>query len=97
VRELQSAVQRFLLTPERPLGAAQRASTTSGRRDAWPADSESGPLLPLRIARREASDAFERRYLAQLLAHTKGNVRRGAAIAEVSRQMIQRLLRRHGM
>lgn len=50
---------------------------------------------PLRIARRDAADQFERSYLQTLLRHTRGNVTRAAAIAEVSRQMIQKLLRKH--
>ena len=42
-------------------------------------------------------DAFEREYLRAALGRTQGNVTRAAAIAEVSRQMIQKLMRKHGM
>jgi transcriptional regulator with GAF, ATPase, and Fis domain len=95
VRELQNAVQRLVLTPDRPLGhVAARGTKGEVAETAHRADD---PLKPLRIARRDASDAFEQSYLRQLLARTGGNIRRGAAIAEVSRQMIQRLMRRHGM
>jgi DNA-binding NtrC family response regulator len=52
-------------------------------------------VAPLRAARREASEAFERAYLEQLLARAGGNVTRSAAIAQVSRQLIQRLLQKH--
>jgi DNA-binding NtrC family response regulator len=99
VRELQNAVQRLILMPERPLDrSAQRAMPPESDHEIVDHDSEvAAPLQPLRIARREASDAFERGYLRRLLARTGGNIRRGAAIAEVSRQMIQRLMRRHGM
>jgi transcriptional regulator with GAF, ATPase, and Fis domain len=98
VRELQNAVQRFLLTPERPLGGhMQRPAPANPQRDTPAAEPELPAPQPLRIARREASDTFERRYLQELLAKTEGNIRRSAAIAEVSRQLIQRLLRRHGM
>ena len=48
-------------------------------------------------ARRTAADAFERDYLRALLGRTTGNVTRAAALAEVSRQMIQKLMRKHGM
>jgi DNA-binding NtrC family response regulator len=51
---------------------------------------------PLRVARRDASEAFERAYLTAVLARTGGNVTRAAALAEVSRQMVQKLLRKHG-
>ena len=52
-------------------------------------------LEPLRIARRAASDRFEQAYVGALLARTQGNVTRAAAIAEVSRQMLQKLLRKY--
>jgi transcriptional regulator with PAS, ATPase and Fis domain len=91
VRELRNAVDRWVVTPERALGARE-----------IPADAGGAPklelaLAPLRIARRDASDDFERRYLRALLARTHGNVTRAAAIAEVSRQMIQKLLRKQGL
>jgi DNA-binding NtrC family response regulator len=54
-------------------------------------------LSPLREARRDASDDFERRYLLALLARTSGNITRAAAVAEVSRQMIQKLMRKQGL
>ena len=53
--------------------------------------------MPLRVARREASDGFERGYLESVLTRTGGNVTRAAAIAEVSRQMMQKLMRKHGV
>ena len=81
------------MTPDRPLrewpgapGDAPSAPPPSGRDE----------VLPLRVARREAGDAFERAYLASVLARAGGSVTRAAAIAEVSRQMMQKLLRKHG-
>jgi DNA-binding protein Fis len=53
--------------------------------------------VPLRVARRQAGDDFERAYLEHVLAKTSGNVTRAAALAEVSRQMMQKLMRKHGM
>ena len=92
VRELRNAVQRLRVTPDRPL------RDWSGRDAPKPAPAAAPPpqLLPLRVARREANDAFEREYLATALAATDGNVIRAAAIAEVSRQMIQKLQKKHG-
>jgi transcriptional regulator with GAF, ATPase, and Fis domain len=52
-------------------------------------------IAPLRVARREASDDFERRYLERVLVAAGGNVSRAAALAEVSRQMLQKLIRKH--
>ncbi len=86
VRELRNAVQRLRVTPDRPLPPAAASSPR-------PAGDE---VLPLRVARREAGDAFERSYLASVLARAGGSVTRAAALAEVSRQMMQKLMRKHG-
>jgi transcriptional regulator with PAS, ATPase and Fis domain len=86
VRELRNAVQRMLVTPDRVLE---------------PDASAGEPLVqefaPLRIARREAIDAFECNYLTGLLAKADGNVTRAAAIAEVSRQIIHLMITKYGL
>ena len=92
VRELKNAVQRLLVTPERPL----RSASAEAGSPPQPVRGVGAPS-PLRLARREAADSFERDYLRAILEHTQGNVTRAAAIAEVSRQMIQKLARRHGV
>jgi transcriptional regulator with GAF, ATPase, and Fis domain len=98
VRELRNAVKRLMLTPDRPLRDAGSRPSTPPRADALGADSPSQqPLMPLRVARREASDTFERAYLENVLTRTGSNVTRAAAIAEVSRQMMQKLMRKHGV
>jgi transcriptional regulator with GAF, ATPase, and Fis domain len=91
VRELKNAVQRVLILPERVLDAGP----TSEPRPAMPVEPEA--LQPLRIARRDAADAFERAYLQALLAKSDGNITRAAALAEVSRQMIHKLVAKHGL
>jgi transcriptional regulator with GAF, ATPase, and Fis domain len=95
VRELSNAVQRLLVTPERALSPLTASSCSPSRPP--PPFPDGAPTVPLRIARREASDAFERSYLEAVLEKTSGNVTRAAAIAEVSRQMIQKLMRKHGI
>ena len=55
------------------------------------------PLPPLREARRDASDIFERAYVEALLTRTSGNMKTASAMSEVSRQMIQKLIRKHGL
>ena len=92
VRELSNAVQRFMVTPERVLSGD---SDLEPRPAAPPSSTE--PVQPLRTARREASEAFERAYLMHLLERSEGNVTRAAAMAEVSRQMVQKLMRKHGV
>ena len=51
----------------------------------------------LREARRAAAAAFEREYVTLLLMESGGNITRAAAMAGVSRQMIQKLARKYGL
>jgi len=92
VRELRNAIQQLLVMPDRP----PLAWTTDEPPPARPSAAPPAELLPLRIARREAIDAFERSYLSQALTRTGGNVTRAAAVAEVSRQIMSKLLQKHG-
>ena len=96
VRELRNAVQRLLVTPDRPLREPLAPGLPAAVPGAAPPSPSADTVLPLRIARREAGDAFERAYLAAVLAKSGGNVTGASAIAEVSRQMMQKLLRKHG-
>lgn len=89
VRELSNAVQRFMATPARALPGERAPSAPSA------AARSDAPLSPLRVARREATAAFERAYLADVLQRSRGNVTRAAALAAVSRQMMQKLMRKH--
>ena len=52
-------------------------------------------LRSLRLARRQAVDRFEIEYVQALLRKSKGNVTKAAAIAEVSRQVIHKLIAKH--
>lgn len=51
--------------------------------------------LSLKAARRQANDRFEIEYVRALLEKTGGNVTRAAALADVSRQVIHKLIARH--
>jgi transcriptional regulator with PAS, ATPase and Fis domain len=101
VRELHNAVQWALVMPERPLRQFQARAT-----DDVPASSprpisgrlfSDGEVPPLPVARREAAEAFELEYLKAILERARGNVTRAAAIAKVSRQIVQKLLRKHNL
>jgi transcriptional regulator with GAF, ATPase, and Fis domain len=85
----------MLVTPERPLGGAP--SRSPGAPASVPPPSADVKVEPLRVARRQAADDFERSYLQRVLSRTDGNVTRAAALAEVSRQMIQKLLKKHAL
>ena len=89
VRELRNAVQRMLVTPDRVI----EPETSESKRP--PPLSED--LSPLRVARRDAADSFERSYVQALLLRADGNITRAAALAEVSRQVIHSLISKHGL
>jgi len=93
VRELRNVVERLLAFPGAPeLGLVEvHAQDPVSRAD------EAASLLPLSQARERSTDAFERRYLKDLLTRSQGSISEGARLASVSRQFLQRLLRKHGM
>ncbi|MDP9150393.1 MAG: sigma 54-interacting transcriptional regulator [Myxococcota bacterium] len=96
VRELRNAVQRLLVTPDRIMQGDPAANATLSP-SAADESSRNKALLPLRVARREASDAFERGYLMAALSNAGGNISKASRLAEVSRQMLSKLMRKHGM
>jgi len=88
VRELKNAVLRVLVHPERLLERAESSD-----------DDAPHSTLVLRAlcdARREAVSRFERDYLRALLARAQGSVTVAAAIAQVSRQAIHKLMQSIG-
>jgi DNA-binding NtrC family response regulator len=91
VRELFAVVLMLTLDGASPNTSNEARPSPAGA----PPPLEPTVLEPLRIARRVASDRFEQAYVDAVLARTQGNVTRAAAIAEVSRQMMQKLLRKH--
>ena len=92
VRELRNALQRLLVTPERGLHAPASPADTPSQVVVAANDEV---IVPLHQARVEANHAFERDYLRAVLRRTKGNVTRAAAVAQVSRQVMTKLVRKH--
>jgi transcriptional regulator with PAS, ATPase and Fis domain len=92
VRELKNAVSRLLLFPE---------SVASEFRGAAPGESHPEPHaflplhLPLKAARDQVVDAFERAYIVGKLTESSGNVSRAADAMQVSRQFVHRLMERY--
>ena len=91
VRELKNAVQRLLVTPDRPFAEWSAASVPMNE----PAVCEH--VISLREARQNAIDAFEKSYLKFVLHRAQGNITRAAASVEISRQMFHKLLRKHAI
>jgi transcriptional regulator with GAF, ATPase, and Fis domain len=62
-----------------------------------PSEGDLPEIEPLRTARRSATTAFELKYLETVLARSQGSIARAAALSKVSRQMLQKLMRKHGI
>ena len=60
-------------------------------------DPPADDIEPLRTARRNATTAFELKYLQAVLSRAQGSIARAAALSKVSRQMLQKLMRKHGI
>jgi DNA-binding NtrC family response regulator len=91
VRELRNAVERLMAFSDVSfLSAAQTGADVK-------IQQERRPLLPLSVAREQAQNRFEQTYLQALLEASKGSISEGARLADVSRQFLQRILRKHGL
>jgi len=97
VRELKNAVHRVLVTPDRALDTDSIPDLAAAASAASAMAGAGGALEPLRVARRNAADAFEKHYVEHVLKKSDGNVTRAASLAEVSRQVIHKLMAKHGL
>src|SRR5260370_2318972 len=95
VRELRKAVQRMVVRPERVLRGAPRPAEVG--RPSPAVDLFDDRVVPLRIARRESRNAFEKEYVHALFKKAGGSITRAASMAEVSRQIMWKLVRKHGL
>ncbi len=90
VRELRNTVERLRTFPTSALGTLLETDDAA-------ANVPTGGLQPLSVARQEATDAFEVGYVRRVLAQAGGSVTEGAKLAGVSRQFLQRLIKKHGL
>jgi DNA-binding NtrC family response regulator len=97
VRELRNTVSRLVLFPQ--LGADAIGTPSEPPATPPPPASLADTLasLPLRQARELAVERFEREYLAAKLHENGGSVKRTAAAMGVTRQLVHRLMVRHGV
>jgi len=95
VRELENRLHRAVLLAQAPfITRADLGLGDGGAAAASPLEVEI-PLLPLPQARAEATARFEKHYLQELLRRSNGNVTRAAQLANVTRGLLQRMLREH--
>jgi DNA-binding NtrC family response regulator len=90
VRELRNVVERLLAGPTVSQGGLVEREVTGPH-------NVAAELLPLPVARERAQSTFERAYCVDVLGRSHGSVTEAARLAGVSRQFLQRLLKRHGL
>jgi transcriptional regulator with GAF, ATPase, and Fis domain len=102
VRELQALVERRVVRG----GWGEDNSSPSGRASAPPpSPSTAGTSVPPTFdgstpyveARRLALDAFEKRYLEDLMATADGNASKASRLGQMDRPNLLRLLAKHGL
>ena len=91
VRELESVITRALTFTRSPVLQPEDFELPSAPGDGAPR------IRSLREAKTTTIAAFERRYLAGLLAQHRGNVTHAAIAAGKERRSFQRLLRKHNL
>jgi two-component system, NtrC family, response regulator GlrR len=93
VRELRNYLEQMVILQVEPT-IAEGASSQAGPDGAL---SEGLIEMPLRLAKSELLERFERRYVSQMLEQTSGNVAEAARRAGVDRGTLFRTIRRHGL
>ena len=97
VRELENAITRALhLVDDGPIEPHHLGLSTVSEH---PADAApvSGERLSLKESKRRVVLAFERDYLARLIAESGGNVTKAALAARKDRRELGKLLKKHGL
>jgi len=94
VRELRNYLEQYVILEATPPFAADEGADEGGGEGALVRGLEA---LPLRAAKAELTDRFERWYLSRLLADTRGNVAEAARRAGVDRGTVFRSMRRIGL
>jgi DNA-binding NtrC family response regulator len=101
VRELRNYLEQLLILRVPPpfggAGEGGEAPAGVGRAGVGPAAFDELTQLPLRSAKNELLDRFERHYVERLLEQTGGNVAEAARRAGVDRVTLFRTIRRHGL
>jgi DNA-binding NtrC family response regulator len=91
VRELRNVVERAVIMADPNLLTGNPLDALAELR------KKAEPALRKRVSLRAARDQTEREYLEDLIRSTDGDLDEAAAIAEVHRKSLERLLREHGI
>ena len=97
VRELENRVHRAVLLAQSPFITRADLGLGDAAAAVPPPLEVEVTLPPLPEARAEATARFEKHYLQEALRRSNGNVTRAAQLASVTRGLLQRMLREHGI
>ena len=94
IRELQNVIERAMsLTDSNYIASLDLPDHVLGGTD-------SGAYIkniPFKLAKRKWVDAFEKKYFADILKESNGNISRAAQKAGIDRKTIYRIFKKHGM
>jgi DNA-binding NtrC family response regulator len=98
VRELRNVIERcYVVGSGRTIDLADLPAALRTPGAPIPLHGAPHRKLPFREAKQQAVAEFERTYLTAALTHSRGNISRAARRAGMPRQVLQRLLQRHGL
>jgi|Deesub1362A_J573_1020465.scaffolds.fasta_scaffold00004_263 DNA-binding NtrC family response regulator len=95
VRELQNAIRRALVFSKGNVITPK--DFTSDELSCIEAEIEKVTHLPYKTAKDKVLNAFNKRYITELLKQTEGNVTMAAQRAGIERQSLQYLMKRYGI
>ena len=97
VRELENLMHRLVLFDRvGPVGAAEVGSLVELRSEPG-VDAPASAGIEFARAKESAVEAFEHRYLTEVMSRAAGSVSEAARLAGLDRSNFRRLLRRHGI
>jgi DNA-binding NtrC family response regulator len=94
IRELESVVHRGVLLSEGDRIEFEEARQPAARNRE---DAQDDAPADFQRAKADAIEAFERNYLKQLLAQTRGNISAAARLACKERRALGKLIKKHGL
>ena len=100
VRELESFVHRLVLMSDHDeIDGVDAGNPATGKEpfDSSHAAATSHSYPSFHDAKAVAVASFERRYLAEVMAQTRGNVSAAARLAHKERRALGKLLKKHGI
>ncbi len=97
IRELRNAMEQAAILASGTVQPEDLPARIREQEQSVNPDVVAAALDPFRAAKRKVVDAFEERYLSELLNRKRGNVTAAAEQAGMLRSALQRLLRKHGI